>query len=90
MKKSCKRLTRKNSGLKSKQKKDSEALSNGRAMIVGLIQKIYYKDFPELFEHSGGSVKTELDHATKVDIKRATGIDTSMLALKTDLDNLKT
>ena len=44
MKKSCKRLTRKNSGLKSKQKKDSEALSNGRAMIVGLIQKIYYKD----------------------------------------------
>ena len=46
--------------------------------------------FPELFEHSGGSVKTELDHATKVDIKRAKGIDTSMLALKTDLDNLKT
>ena len=46
--------------------------------------------FSERFETSGVCVKIELDHATKVDIRRPTSIDTYTLASKTDLANLKT
>ena len=45
---------------------------------------------PESHEPSGRSVKFEFDHATKVNIKKATDTDTSTLASKTDLANLKT
>ena len=40
----------------------------------------------------GANVKVELDllnHATKSDLKNATGVDTSNFAKKTDLPNLK-
>ena len=45
--------------------------------------------FPKPF---GGDINVRFDlsnHATKVDLKNATGIDTSKLALKSDLANLK-
>ena len=45
--------------------------------------------FPKPF---GGDINVKFDlsnHATKVDLKNATGIDTSKLALKSDLANLK-
>ena len=51
------------------------------------------KYFPELNEHSGGNVKVELylsNYTMKADLKGVTGIDTSALALKTDLAGLKT
>ena len=49
--------------------------------------------FPISYERSGENVNVKLDlshHATKADVKGATGIDTSMLASKTDLACLKT
>ena len=49
--------------------------------------------FPVLYDCSGGKVKVELDlcnYAKNADFKRATGMDTSMLASKTDLASLKT
>ena len=49
--------------------------------------------FPELYEHSGGNVKVELDlfnYATKATLEGATGIDTSTMASKTDLAGFKT
>ena len=47
--------------------------------------------FPEP-KSSGGRVKVELDlpnYATKVDLKNATGVDTSKFAKKVDLASLK-
>ena len=47
----------------------------------------------ESYEHSGGNVNVELDlsnYAVKVDLKGATGVDTSTLAQKLDLASLKT
>ena len=49
--------------------------------------------FPELYGHSGGNVKVELDlsnYANKTDWRGATSIDTSTLASKADLTSLKT
>ena len=49
--------------------------------------------FPEPYKRSGGNVKAELGlchYVTKADMIGATGIDTSKLASKTDLDILKT
>ena len=49
------------------------------------------KYFPKA-KYLGGKVKVELDlsnYATKVDLKNATGVDTSNLGKKTDLANLK-
>ena len=51
------------------------------------------QNFPELYEHSSGNVKVELDlsnYATKADLTVVTGIDTFMLASKTDLATMKT
>ena len=51
------------------------------------------KYFPEPYRRFGGNVRVELDlfnSATKAALKGATGIDTSMLASKTDLTCLKT
>ena len=51
------------------------------------------QNFPELYEHSSGNVKVELDlsnYATKADLTVVTGMDTFMLASKTDLATMKT
>ena len=60
----------------------------------------YYKEysirisqyFSKSYERFGENIKVELDlssYATKVDLKGATGIDTSALASKTHLDVLE-
>ena len=49
--------------------------------------------FHETSEHSDGNVKVELsvsNYTTKANMKRATSIDTSTLASKTELTGLKT
>ena len=49
--------------------------------------------FPKPFRNFGGiiNVKVELsNYATKTDLKNVTHVDTSRLALKTNLANLKT
>ena len=54
-------------------------------LIAGLINKT-------LIQWLGGNVKVELDlsnHATKTDLKGATRIDTSNLAVKLNLAKLK-
>ena len=74
---------------------------NGRVMIIrsiiALTKKTLYKMsqyFPKHFLNDwfGGNVKVELDlskYTTKADLKGATWIDTSNLALKSNLANLK-
>ena len=72
---------------------------NGKVMIfhliAGLIRRILYKMsqyFPKPYEHFGGdiNVKVELsNYATKADLKKATGIDTSNLALNSSLAKLR-
>ena len=50
------------------------------------------KHFPEPYEHFGRNVKFELDpsnYPTKANLKGATSVDTSNLAAKSDLGNLK-
>ena len=75
-------------------------MSNGNSMItvliVGLIKKISYKMiqyFPKPFNsHLGDSIKVKIDlsnFATKADIKNISQVDTSSVALKTKLVNLK-
>ena len=49
--------------------------------------------FHETYEHSDGNVKVELsvsNYTTKANMKRATSIDTSTLASKTELTGYKT
>ena len=64
-------------------------------LIVGLMKKTLYKMsqyFPKPYETFGGNVKVELDlpsYARKLDLKIATGVDTSKLAAKL-ADKLKT
>ena len=75
-------------------------MSNGKAMkiclIVGLIEKTLYEmnqHFPKPYVCIGGNVKVSLDlsnYATKVDLKGATGVDTSNLTSKSNLGKLKT
>ena len=75
-------------------------MSNGNSMItvliVGLIKKISYKMiqyFPKPFNsHLGDSIKVKIDlsnFAAKADIKNISQVDTSSVALKTKLVNLK-
>ena len=48
--------------------------------------------FPKLYKTFGGNVKAGLDlsnYATKADLKGATDVETSNLAVKSDLANLK-
>ena len=48
--------------------------------------------FPKLYEPFGGDISVKVDlsnYATKADLKNATGIDTSKLALKSNLATLK-
>ena len=64
-------------------------------LIAGLIKKTLYKMsqcFPKPYNHFGENVKIALDlsnYATKTDLKSATGIYTSNLALKSNLAKLK-
>ena len=64
-------------------------------LIVGLIKKTLYKMsqyFPKPYERFGGDINVTVDlsnFATKDDIKNITHVDTSSLALKTNLANLK-
>ena len=49
--------------------------------------------FPKPFRSFGGDINVKIDlsnYATKTDLKNVTHIDTSSLALKTNLANLKT
>ena len=48
--------------------------------------------FPKPFEHFGGDINAKADasnYATKIDLKNATGINTSKLAAKSNLVSLK-
>ena len=48
--------------------------------------------FPELYEQSDRNIKIELDlsnYATKTNLKRRMGIDTSIVTSKTDVTELK-
>ena len=48
--------------------------------------------FPNTYEHSGGNMKLKLDLSSitaRADLEGATGVDTSKLAAKSDLPNLK-
>ena len=74
-------------------------MSNEKAMIIHLIaalmKKILYKMslyFAKPYGPFGGDINVEVDlsnYATKTDLKYATGVDTSDLALKSNLANLK-
>ena len=65
-------------------------------LIVGLIKKILHKMsqyFPRPFEPFDGDINVTVDlsnYTTKDDFKNITHVDTSSLALKTNLANLKT
>ena len=60
------------------------------------MKKTFYKMsqyFPKPYEPFGGDISVKVDlsnYATKTDVKKATGIDTSNLALKSNLAKLKT
>ena len=72
-------------------------MSNGKAMKINLIalKKTLYKmswRFPKPYEPFGGNINIKVDlsnYATKTDFKKAKGIDTSNLALKSNLAKLK-
>ena len=64
-------------------------------LIVGLIKKTLHKIsqyFPKLYSSFKGNINVKVDlsnYATKVDLKNEAGIDTSNLALKSNLAGLK-
>ena len=72
-------------------------MSNGKAMKINLIElkKTLYKmswHFPKPYEPFGGNINIKVDlsnYATKTDFKKAKGIDTSNLVLKSNLAKLK-
>ena len=74
-------------------------MSNGKAMIihsiVGLIRKTLHKMskyFPKPYEPFGRDINVTVDlpnYATKTESKKATGVDASKLAAKSDLASLK-
>ena len=67
-------------------------MSNGKVMIIHLIVELMKKIllhkmsyFPETHDHRKNEIKVKLDlssHATKSDLKNATGVDTSDFAKK--------
>ena len=81
-------------------------MSNGKDMIIvliaGSIKNIWCNNIVKksintflnhLIQNFGESIKYKLDlsnYATKTDLKNVTHVDTSSLALKTNLANLKT
>ena len=64
-------------------------------LIAGLIKKILYKMsqfFPKPYEPFEGDINVKVylsNYATKTDLNKATGIDTSNPALKSNLAKLK-
>ena len=64
-------------------------------LIVGFIKKTLHKMsqyFPKPYEPFGGDIKIKVDwfnYATKTDFKKATGVDTTNPAAKSDLPTLK-
>ena len=74
-------------------------MSNEKAMILhliaGLMKKILYKMskyFPKLYEPFGGDINVKVglsNYASKTDLKKVKEIDTSNLALKSNLVKLK-
>ena len=73
-------------------------MSNGKVMIIlliaGLMKNEYKMSqyFPKLYNRFDGNVNVEWDlsnYATKTNLKGATEIDTTNLALKSDLAKLK-
>ena len=65
-------------------------------LIVGLIKKTPHEMswcFPKLYRKFWGNINVKVDlhnYATKLELKEATGIDTTSFALKSNLDSLKT
>ena len=65
-------------------------------LIVGLIKRTLYKTsqyFPKPYGSFGGNINVKVDlsnYATKAELKNATGVDTSKLALKSNVESLKT
>ena len=59
-------------------------------LLVGLIEKTLYEMsqyFPKPYEPFGGDINVKIDlsnYATKTDLKKATGVDLSKLAAKSD------
>ena len=93
MKRSCKGQIKQNLEIKA-----IKPLPSRRVMVIhsvtGLVWNIYYKD-ESIFYWTVwilvSNVKVELNlsnYATKVDLQRATVVDTSMLAAETDLARL--
>ena len=74
-------------------------MSNRKTMLVNLILELIkntlYKmsqPFPKPFEPFGEDINVKVDlsnYTTKTDLKKATGVDTSKLASKSDLTSLK-
>ena len=78
--------------------KETNYAPNGKVMIVHsivrLIKTLYKTSqyFRKPYGSFKGSVKVDLDlssYATRADLKNATGVDTSKLAIKSDLASLK-
>ena len=74
-------------------------MSNGTAIITHLISGLTKNTLQKMiqcftipYEHFGRDINVKVDlsnHATKTNFKKATGIDTSNLAFKSDLATLK-
>ena len=85
---------------KTIKRKGDSYISIGKALLIhliaGLIENTLYKMsqyFPKPYEAFGEHINLKADlskYATKTDLKKATGIDTSNLALKSNLAKLKT
>ena len=68
-------------------------------MIIHLIARLINKTlckmnryFPKPYEPFGGNIKVKVDlsnYATRTDLKKAAGVDTSKLTAKSDLASLK-
>ena len=65
-------------------------------LIAGLIKRTLYKMsqyFPKPYGSFGGNINVKVDlsnYATKAELKNATGVDASKLALKSNVESLKT
>ena len=71
-------------------------MSHGKDIIIlliaGLMKKTLYKMnqyFPKPYEPFEGEINVKVDLKTKTDLKKARGIYTSNLALKSNLAKLK-
>ena len=105
MKKSCKKLAKKNSEQKRQLKvKVINCMSNGKDMTIRLIVGLIKKTLNEIpsyknesirnnrFRNFGGNINFKVDlsnYARKTDLKNVTHIDTWSFVLKTNLASLK-